>query len=1046
MTSGESFGRAIAVLRVEVTVLLIRARLNLGRTCRTPPGSRIKWPPMAASLETVVKQLEDSGIVAPGKLENFIPPKANPKSVEELVRELVKQNHLTKFQAQQVALGKSKALILGGYTLLDKIGAGGMGQVFKALHRRMERTVAIKMLPATMLKDAVAAARFQREVVAAAKLNHSNIVTAYDADQANGVHFLVMEYVEGTDLSILVKKHGALEGSKALNYILQAAKGLEFAHKKGVVHRDIKPANLLVDSEGTVKILDMGLARIESQGDAATQAELTGTGAVMGTVDYMAPEQAISTKGVDARADIYSLGCTLYYLLAGKATYDGETLMAKLIAHREAEIPSLSDVQEGVPDDVQAIFARMVAKKVEARYQNMTDVIADLERAIAGQAAPTSLAPPAESTDTGLTRFFKELPSPTTHKSKPTATKPTAAAADPSFNRDPEGSAPAPSATPPAKRKPNPKLFLYGSIAGGVLSLIGIPLVLFFALSAGDKPPKKVKPTGAEVVPASSPIPPANYALEFDGKTSYVVTPLRFQPDRPITVEAIVVPRTDGGTLQYVIGDAENREGFALAAFNQAWTMQLLWNTVSATSRAPVAAQQAVHLAGVYDGKEIRLYVDGALQQSLPGVSSGISGVPILIGAHPCRPGRPTFPFCNHINNYFDGTIDEVRISKTARYTTDFTPQPRCDADADALALYHFDEGSGSVLKDSSRNNHHGQIVGAKWVRVQGAENQPRIVLRKKLSGHAHTAWDVAFSPDAKWLASSGGNGSGELFLWDPATGVKVGEFKGHTRNPGSLAFSPDSQRLLSVGNSEALKEWDVPKRSLLSSTDGSFGQVAFSRDGKLLATGGGANERALRDPTTLAVKASLAAYAGITRLEFSHDGKWLAASAGGRLDIHQLPEGKRIRSDMWNALLSVAFSDDNRLLAVAGDNFAFVQIYDVTNPELPLPPLGKLDTGESVKTLVWLPGNRYLICATASQSELQLWDTQTSQRIARVPGHTKPINTVALSRDGRTLATASEDHDVILWDVATSGAGARKTPRVHLGRRRAWHSRPTKS
>ncbi len=335
---------------------------------------------MALDLETVVKQITDSGIIAAGKLENFIPPKAHPTTVEELVLELVKSKNLTTFQGQQVKAGKAKALILGNYTILDKIGAGGMGQVFKAQHRKMDRTVAIKMLPPAMTKDAAALARFEREVRAAAKLFHPNIVPALDADQANGVHFLVMEHVEGKDLSAIVKKNGPLPVGKAVNYILQAAKGLEFAHSKGVIHRDIKPANLLLSSDGVVKILDMGLARIDAPGgNAATDAELTGTGAVMGTVDYMAPEQALNTKLADARADIYSLGISLYYLIAGRAAYGGDSLMEKLVAHREQPIPSLQDVQANVPKQLDSIFRKMVAKRVEDRYQSMSEVVEALE-------------------------------------------------------------------------------------------------------------------------------------------------------------------------------------------------------------------------------------------------------------------------------------------------------------------------------------------------------------------------------------------------------------------------------------------------------------------------------------------------------------------------------------------------------------------------------------------------------------------------------------------------------------------------------------------
>jgi len=272
---------------------------------------------------------------------------------------------------------------LGDYELLEKLGEGGMGAVYKARHRTMDRLVAVKLLPARSVQSADLVKRFYQEVKAAAKLIHPNVVTAFDAGQYEGVHYLVMEYVEGRDLARLIKQRGPLSVANAVNCILQAARGLQYAHAQGVIHRDIKPANLLLDRSGTVKILDMGLARVQGKGGLGAgepdEERLTESGQVMGTCDYMAPEQALNTHQVDARADIYSLGCTLYRLLTGTAPYHGDSLIQVLLAHREAPIPSLCAARLEVPAALDAIYQRMVAKQPEDRYPSMAEVVAALE-------------------------------------------------------------------------------------------------------------------------------------------------------------------------------------------------------------------------------------------------------------------------------------------------------------------------------------------------------------------------------------------------------------------------------------------------------------------------------------------------------------------------------------------------------------------------------------------------------------------------------------------------------------------------------------------
>lgn len=317
------------------------------------------------------------------RLEEFLRESSAslPTNSRDIAQQMVRQGLLTTMQATQLLQGRFKGFILAGgkYKLLERLGAGGMGQVFLCEHIRMKRLVALKVLPTERLKDdQTALERFDREARAAAALDHENIVRAHDIDTDGKMHFLVMEYVDGSSLHEIVKKHGPLDIVRACHYIAQAAAGLQHAHEAGWVHRDIKPGNLLLDRSGTIKILDMGLARLFAAGDD----DLTKRhekDAVLGTADYLAPEQARNSSDVDIRADIYSLGATFFYLLTGRAPFDEGTITQKLIWHQSRQPESLRNLRPDLPKELEAIVNKMMAKKEVHRYQE-PDAIVDVLR------------------------------------------------------------------------------------------------------------------------------------------------------------------------------------------------------------------------------------------------------------------------------------------------------------------------------------------------------------------------------------------------------------------------------------------------------------------------------------------------------------------------------------------------------------------------------------------------------------------------------------------------------------------------------------------
>ena len=412
------------------------------------------------------------------------------------------------------------------YELLEKLGEGGMGAVYKARHGKLDKIVAIKVLPADRMKDLQAVARFEREMRAVGKMEHPNIVRAMDAGEVDGMHFLVMEYVKGLDLSQISKQHGPLPVNAACELIRQAAVGLDEAYDHDMVHRDIKPSNLILAQRRrkppVVKILDMGLALL-SDAHAPDSEGLTNTGQTMGTLDYMAPEQGGDSKNVDIRADVYALGATLYRLLCGEVIYHGEQYQSpvqKMMALAVEPAPAIQDRVDGVPDDLAAIVHRLLEKSPAARFATPQEV-AD------------ALAPFCSGADLAwlLSGERKEMPGSDLHADSPSAaTEPGASSSelDTDITLDHSNDFTAPTALsgrPPASDartepalaigKPQPAsgsgrlpVPTWVAIGGGLLgtALLLAAMVFFFKTPHGtlrveiDDPNVEVKIKGKDIV------------------------------------------------------------------------------------------------------------------------------------------------------------------------------------------------------------------------------------------------------------------------------------------------------------------------------------------------------------------------------------------------------------------------------------------------------------------------------------------------------------------------------------------------------------------
>ena len=594
---------------------------------------------------------------------------------------------------------------LGGYRLIRKLGEGGMGLVFEAEDVLLRRRVALKVMKPEVAAKQAHRERFVREAQAAAHVAHDHIVPIFQVGEQDGIPFIAMPFLKGEPLNVRLKR-GRLELPAIIAIGRQTAEGLAAAHKRGLIHRDIKPANIWLESshetpanEFRVRILDFGLARVSSD-----QAHLTQSGAVMGTPAYMAPEQARG-QTLDARADLFSLGCILYEMSTGKRPFTGPNTMAVLTSLAlDVPVEPLA-LNPELPPLLSELIVKLLEKDPAKRFSSAQEVAETLRNLMPGN---TVVVIAKQRTEAAPSPWSDIDASSTEITAPPLADRPIETT-DVPVEVKPGKSAP--------KRG---NAWLIG--AGAITALLAAASVYLATQPSGEKkdanpasakndepPPERPQPKPKDKKPADD---PDNYALRFDGASQIEIPSVDLDVAGPFTLEAIVRP--DQRPPDLIKGNSyvfwlSGRLSVRQRTTGNGWVFfypnkGAKEAYIQSTGRT---AGQRSHLAAVRDGSQFRLYVDGKLE------ASGNYEEPLQAVDMP--KGRP-----RNLGSGFQGVIDEVRISKVARYEKDFTPAKRFETDEDTVALYHCDEGRGDVLEDSSGNDYNGKIVGATWARADG--------------------------------------------------------------------------------------------------------------------------------------------------------------------------------------------------------------------------------------------------------------------------------------------------------------------------------------